>query len=179
MANREIVIYDDEMVDVYMAFRRKKDNNSLASDCIRQIIRDPILDLGILKLKLKSRGGIWRIHKTVNKRSVSKAWRQLQHKIIDDPEIPYKLESAWKTVLLQPASRGERKFMLDIDTLEPDHLELLNSRLKDNNIQIIESFPSPNGYHFVTLPFDVRIVNDLHFVSIHRDGYVFLELFNS
>ena len=178
MANHENVIYDTDLVHCYVALRRRKHNPSLPQGCIRQIIRNESEDLEIIKLKLKSKGGYWRIHRTVNRRSIKKAWKVLQHKIIDDPEIPFKLESAWKTALLQSGGKGERKFLLDIDTKFPELITPIEELLLSNGIEVLEIAESPNGFHYVTKPFDFQtVLGHLDYVDLLRDGYVFIEEF--
>lgn len=166
-----------EFVHLYIALRRKKENPDLPALCIRKIIFDDKQDLEILKLKLSKYPGIWRIHKTVNKRDCKKAMRILIHKLIDCPEKSSQITSLWKTCLLKPESRGERNFLLDFDGRNPMPMQ---DHLKKNGVNTTDfgkAVFTPNGVHFITKSFDIRILEDFKEVTVHRDGYLFISLY--
>lgn len=100
MANHEARPRADA-VDLLLAFARRKDGVP-NSKCIRTVIKDYALDLALLEAKLRVLGGIWRIHKTVNKRDTDKTRKWLIHKLIDNPEYAGCVDSLWRTALLQP-----------------------------------------------------------------------------
>lgn len=163
----------NEFLHLYLALRRKKDNPTLQPLCIRKICYDE-KDLNILMARIDQYDGVWRIHKTVNKRSCEKAAKLLMHKLIDNPSSCQQLESLWKTCLLKPESRAERNFLIDFDgkdaTPMQDHLK----KHGVNTIEFGKGFFTPNGVHFITKPFDIRILEDFKEVTVHRDGYVFV-----
>lgn len=175
-----------DFVHLYIALRRKKENHDLTSSCIRQIITNDKLDLEILKLKISKRQGIWRIQKTVNKRDCNKAAKILMHKLIDCPEKYLQIPSLWKSCLLQPEARGERNFLIDYD-VDNENVEKVRFFFSDNSILCYASKRTPNGWHFITEPFDKKLIhdfdnklmNDFNTVEIHTDGYIFKEIFNS
>jgi hypothetical protein len=174
MTNHEVKEYADA-VHVYMAFSRTKDGQKHAT--MRQVVKDPEIDLKVLETRCLERGGIWRIHKTVNQRDTEKARLWLIHKLIDFPEGRGFVDSLWRTALLQVAHiHGEKKFMLDVDTKNPAFLETLNGILmKTIPMHLLEITETPNGYHMITPAFDTREVCKLPYVSLQRDGYVYIK----
>lgn len=175
MANTETRDYR-ETLDVLLALRRTKDNVGEGAKCFRQIVRDEPVDLEILKVRCQSVPGHWRIHRTVNKRSVEKATKLLMKRLIDDPRDAEALETVWKTCLLQKESKAERKFLLDID--DPSALIHVTEALGHMGVDHEDPVSTPSGgYHLVTEVFDTRFIKKWDDVTVQRDGYVFLEEF--
>ena len=179
MANHEHKDYADA-VHVYLAFCRTKDGNELHKT-MRQVIKNPLEDLAILEERCRLAGGTWRIHRTVNRRDTEKARKWLLKKLIDYPEGRGFIDSLWRTALLQPECvYGTKCFMLDVDTKEEDKVSELVTRI-NTSVQptaidtILERVETPNGWHFVTVPFDTREVCLLPYVSLKRDGYIYIK----
>ena len=171
MANHEFKDYADA-VDLYLAFSRTKDKQK--AKCLRVVIKDPVLDLQMLEYKCKLLGGKWRIHKTVNKRDTEKARIWLLKKLIDFPEGRGFIDSLWRTALLQPECvYGEKKFLLDIDNKREDELRSANEKIIQE--KIIEKIETENGWHYITEPFNTQNVCELGYVSLQRDGYVYVK----
>ena len=170
MSNHETKYYAD-VVDLYLALSRTKDGEK--HRCMRIVIKDPVVDLAILELRCKIAGGKWRIHKTVNKRDTEKARKWLLKKLIDYPEGRGFIDSLWRTALLQPECvYSEKKFLLDVDTSNEEDLWKVAELAKG---YLIEKVKTPNGWHLITYPFDTRKVCELPYVSLNRDGYVFVK----
>lgn len=171
MVNRE-KIQKVETLHLYIALRRNKENKERRNEiCIREIDRG-ISSIEILKQKTLKYHGVWRIYKTVNSRDPIKAQKLLMKQIIDNPENAYKLESVWKTCLLQPKCRAENNFMWDVDlNIE---IEELKKYFKERGAFIKEIVKSPNGYNVVTEKCDVRKFTD-DWCKYYRDRYVFVE----
>ena len=169
-------------IDLFVAIRRKKENPNLKEHTIRHIIRDYDKDLNLIKTMIKNNNGIYRIYKTVNSRNTSLAWKEFQHKSIENPEIYDRLESEWKTALLQTKCKAENKLLIDIDTKNPDiFLKVCDLIGRDNITHISET---PNGYHIVCHRVDVREVekynlelkNDKDVIEVKRDALLFIEI---
>lgn len=158
-------------VHLFLAFQRKKLRNNKAK-CIRIIIKDYDLDLFLLEEKCKKLGGIWRIHHTVNARDTQKARLWLIHKLIDVPEFAGCIDSIWKTALLQKQCKAENKYLLDIDIKDNQKAFDLSNKI---NIYIQQWIKTPNGFHFITQPFDIREIEKLSYVTLIRDGYYFIK----
>ena len=176
---KNIDVNESEFVHLYIALRRKKDNEELQQLCFREIIYGED-SLEQLKLRLSTTEGVWRIHKTINKRSTHKALALLHHKIIDNPLIvAERLPSEWKTCLMLPKSKAERNILLDIDSNEAydEALKICS----DNSLELGDYSKSPSGHHIVINAenIDTRLFNDIKDLTFQRDGYIFIEKYKS
>jgi len=168
-------IKPSDNVHLFVMLMRNKDNDILEYPTVyRRIIRNYEQDLKFLIAVAKERKGNWRIYRTVNKRSFEKANKIFRHRLIDDYEdYYYRLESLWKTCLLQKESRAEKNFLIDIDRKEI--LEFVMWKINYHKIEIVEGpIETPNGFHIVTKPFDRRFLED-KYIEINTDRYVFVE----
>lgn len=192
MSNHEQKIHN-ENVHLYLAFRRNKVNeDDEGNRCFRQIIKDEKIDLDVLRFRCNLAGGVWRIHHTVNTRSTKKAMKLLQHKLIDTPENASFIDSLWRTCLLQVEARAERKFMIDVDTKDPQFIKQVKEyvlSMFDNKSEvsingysfslyekrILKEIETPNGYHIITDPFDRgKFCNNFPDCEVLIDGYYFV-----
>lgn len=178
MSNHESKDYADS-VHVYLALARTKDG--MKTKCMRTVVKDPDVDLKVLELRCKLAGGIWRIHRTVNRRDTEKARKWLLKKLIDFPEGRGFIDSLWRTALLQPECvYGTKCFLLDVDTKDQDKISELVTRINTSMPStvidtILKRVETPNGWHFITMPFDTREVCNLPYVSLNRDGYTYIK----
>lgn len=172
MSNPEKRNYEKD-VHVLLAFLRKKYNPDKKPRTLRRIAKSDE-DLCILKRECEVLGGVWRIHRTVNKRSTEKAFKLLQHYLLDYPECAPYVDSQWKTILLQPECRAERRFMLDVDFKDPTKIQEILKFLEAQDKFIIESKETPNGFHCITDPFN-RELFKFDNVTVLTDGYIFIE----
>ena len=173
MANHEVREYA-ESLDVLMALSRTKDNQK--AQCIRVVAKNYERDLAFLEAKVKLLGGKWRIHRTVNQRDTEKARKWLLKKLIDFPEGRGFVDSLWRTALLQPECiYGNKHFLLDIDTKDPQKLIDLEEVIDSSTGIVVSRTETENGWHFITKGFDVRKVCELGYVHLIRDGYVYIK----
>jgi hypothetical protein len=184
MSNHEQKDYAD-YVDVYLALSRTKDGQP--AKCMRVVAKYPDIDLAVLELRCQLAGGKWRIHKTVNARDTEKARKWLLKKLIDFPEGRGFIDSLWRTALLQPECvAGEKKFLLDIDSKDPRLLAAVEGGIAQAGFEmaqktgyertlLLNQVETENGWHYITAPFDTRVVLSLPSVSLQRDGYVYVK----
>ena len=95
--------------------------------------------------------------------------------MLDYPENASFVDSAWRTALLQPQCRVDNKFMLDIDTKDFLKLADIDLIIKKSNGEILTRYETPNGYHYITNPFDTRKVCEEDNVTLLRDGYYYIK----
>lgn len=168
-------------VHLYVALRRKKDNPDLPQLCFRQIIvGSEEVALRELESRLQNTEGIWRIHKTINKRSTLKATQLLQHKLIDNFEdVAKRLISEWKTCLMVHSSKAERNILLDIDSDEA--FKKVYSIINTNSYNVLYSTRSVSGFHVILKAEDIdtRLFSAIPDVTLQRDGYVFIKQYRS
>ena len=171
--NREKRVYKNS-VHMYMGLQRTSKHGN--KNCIRQVIKDDDLDLKILEAKLRVFGGEWRIHKTVNARDVERARKWLLKLLIDNPHEASVADSAWRTALLQKdCIYGDKRFMLDIDTKDVDELITIDNTIFLSKGDVLMTAETPNGWHYITNPFDTREVCALENVTLIRDGYWYVK----
>jgi len=156
MNNRERTPKQDNL-HLFIAIRRNKENKDGQELCCREIIYDEKTSLDILMARIRQHSGTWRIYKTVNARNIEKARLLLLMKLIENPENAYKVNTIWKTCLLQPKCRVENNLTWDIDgTITMTMIELI---YKERNIVIKEIIKTPNGYNVITDICDTRLFN--------------------
>ena len=161
---------------LYIAIRRSKENDEGKELCFRQVIRDEEQDLDYIKHRIGGFPGVWRIYKTVNARDFSKAWKMVATKLIEDHDNwMYRVDSLWKTCLMKPECKAERKILIDIDTKElSDDIKKLLMNLNEQGV-IKYWVETPNGTHIVSDKFDTRILEGIKDIEIKRDGYEFVD----
>lgn len=180
---------------VYCAIKRKKENIP------EHLINGPIViresdihedTISLLKESTKKYPGIWRIYRSVNKRDVKKSELELVKTLIDKHTTHIKpdikpVPRLWKTILMQPRNKAEYKYLIDIDNVAiidsvkeilTDYITNYNNSGKNKRLMnSFDTIKTPNGYHIIIEPFDIRILN--HFsekdCSINKDGLLFIE----
>lgn len=178
MANNKERIEPTDTIHMLLALRRNKDNKLSYPNhrelCFHQVIRDYETDLKILKLRITSYPGIWRIHRTINPRHLQRARFWMMKKLIDtDGSYDYRIETLWKKALMN--NPVKQNILIDIDSTKSEITKKVKHILKENNIKILEETKSPNGYHIVCPTFDTRLILNLDNVGYRRDGYIFVE----
>ena len=163
---------------VYQAIRRTKENSTTSGP---RVIREPDVHedtVGVLKKAIQGYPGTWRIYRSVNLRDVRKAEIELAKTLIDRAYAPQdgqkNVLSLWKTILMQPRNKAERLYLVDIDTTDDEKaLEIV-----DIVVELAghgETVQTPNGWHFLCKPFDVRVLEQFDCASVHKDGLLFVE----
>lgn len=165
-------------VHVYHAIRRQKENEVIEGPrIIREVdsYRDPV---AILKKATSDIPGVWRIYRSVNKRSVQKAELELIKTLIDRNINPGSqsnkpVGSLWKTILMQVRNKAERKYLLDIDNINSEIPAKVGQILGN---KVLESHNTPNGYHLIVEPFDPRLFEGdwCDDITINKDGLLYL-----
>jgi len=170
--NRETRIIQDS-VHLYIALKRT--GTSKDKRCLRQVIKNEKIDLQMIEAKCKILGGTWRIHKTVNARDCDIARKFLLKVLIDYPSKASEIDIEWRTALLQRQCRVTDFFMLDIDTEELNNLKVVENILLIKEAHVIDRIKTPKGWHYITEAFDTREICKLEYVTLLRDGYVFVK----
>ena len=177
---------------VYEFMMRKKDNNPeyivLDTRCIRLVVyqdQDPEPLIEGVKQSLRAQSpkpvGKWRVYRSVNLRDTKKSELELVHKLTErffDSSFMggKRLESMWKTTLMQPRNKAERKFLIDIDSKNKDLLEEVVNH-PDVKLMAKEIISTPFGYHVIARPFNSLIFNDYPEVEVKKDALQFVEMF--
>jgi hypothetical protein len=138
------------------------------------------------------------IYITVNARNPMAAYRIFKMKMAecegdaldgdvswgDGPEQFFKtvrnLDRIWISCLNKPDARGQKNYLIDVDSKDPEVIEkvkqgLANWSTKGYNVEILLKKETLNGYHLVTIPFPVDLFKDMKNVEVKTDGLLFLE----
>lgn len=120
-----------------------------------------------------------RLYACVNNRKIKNAITHLRHVMIDLPESDCEgffchIHDRFVSSLMQPSCKLSKNFLLDVDN--PDFFPelFISSIALAHKIETIQYYKTPNGYHIITKPFDVRLIEDTPFVDIKRDGLMLL-----
>ena len=174
----------EKIVDMYVALKRKKDGNE-SEGCIRLIDYDGNGNITKLMDQIKSKPGTWRLYRSVNQRDMSKAHRELVHYMIDHPD-DYRIDSKFKSLLMKKPCRAQKNFLIDIDSSDDGVTYQVVGYLHAKSVKILEGpVETPNGYHIITEPFDVRYINDFttfissnpYSIELKHDDLVYLDMF--
>lgn len=171
--------YKTDSLHLFLAIRRKKENRDIegAEKVFRVIIRDEEADLMSLIAKIHKFPGIWRIYKTINPRNVTTAQKLMMKKLIDEPETwSYRIDSLWKTCLLQPECKIGKLKLIDVDTKELKTVSSIGLDIINSGGTVLSTVETPGGFHLVVDKFDSRIMEKYKDkAEMKRDAYVFVD----
>lgn len=167
------------MVYIFHAIRRNKDNTPENHGHMKSreiCLGDESRTIARLKANTTA-PGIWRIYRSVNRRNVKKAELELLQTLASRLAFPTSVSDApvtslWKTILMQPHNKAERKFLIDVD--DENALPLVRNIA---SLEIESIVKTPNGYHIVCLPFDPRLIENIPNVSIQKDGLLLIDVY--
>ena len=145
----------------------------------RKISRNPDEFRICLESLLKKKNGQTeelRIYSSANARDFNKALRNFKYKILeadyydqDSKEHFYlDIKNRWVGALAEPTSRSETKFLIDIDP--EDDEQAIREQLCSINAEILFEYPTKNGRHIITKPFNPNLVK----AEIKKDGMILL-----
>jgi len=165
-----------DKVNIIFAIRRKKENEDKRNE--PEIVRREVYrDEGSIKSVLSkcNAPGTYRIYATVNARDCKKARKLLMKKLIDDPENwDYRIDSLWKTCLMQPQCKAEHKFLIDIDTKDINVMSEVGVYIINSDGFIFDVIETPNGFHLITSKFNTKDFTYPN-VELHRDAFYFVD----
>jgi hypothetical protein len=131
----------------------------------REELEESILKALILKNGYNTSD--YRIYLTVNARDLRKAERLFKTRMVnidfeggENKQWFYeRFNSKWISALTDNGSAVKNKFFkIDIDT--PDHGEIIDKTLnwlKENNVEVVKTYSTKNGWHIITRPFNRSI----------------------
>jgi len=155
--------------------KAKNENVGLKELAFKRLCTDNDIDstLSILKEIIGCKEGVWRFYRSVNRRSLKKAFTELQVELIRNPASLY-VDSIWKSVLSKDVCKAERKFLVDIDTSDFSYIGRVE-RYVLGKTNILEISKTPNGYHIVVEKFDTReLLEKFDKVEIKKDALFYL-----
>lgn len=114
-----------------------------------------------------------RIYGCINSRNLDKAIRYFQHKQLDLSTDDMKLffykdiRTSFVSALMKPENRDSKLYLLDLDVKDR---EVAHKFSHKHNIEVIHYYESPNGWHYIVKPFDVRLVAEIPECTVVKDG---------
>lgn len=117
-----------------------------------------------------------RFYLSVNTRSQEKTYKALLHYLIDHPEAKLeKFESKIASLASKEENRKTRLFLLDCDVDEHLFEEIKKYLNSVSNVEVFETYKTPNGFGAITSGFDTReLLSIFPNVDLKRDGQKFV-----
>lgn len=133
------------------------------------------------KLKAESKVPM-RIYSSVNERDIEKTIREFKRRQLDadyyDTESRHgfylDIKNQWVSSLMKPNSRAETKFLIDVDNIIDWSISTVVNHLKKIGVKIILKYPTKNGFHIITEPFNPNLFNN-EFGEVKKDGLLLLD----
>ena len=167
-------------IRVLMLMHRKKEGgNDRNKHCLKRISRnreDFEHILNEFKEIIEKSKIPYRIYSTVNERCIRKAIKvfkinQVNAEYEKDNDFYVDISNRFISALMQPESKAEKCFMIDLDTKEEVEVEKLEKILYGVVGRNLFKYETKNGFHFIAPPFDVRSVSGY---SLNKDGLILL-----
>lgn len=194
---KEIMDFSNHNIYFMMVLARPKNNHEVTK-AHRIFIREPVRKIEDYEYKLeKCRAEAKRIglkmyiYVSVNARSVVNGYENFKkttteyecealHGKKDFKEPLMRLDKLWYSCMMKPNARATKYFLIDIDTKDESILQLVRDtingwEMKCNRSEILLEQETRNGFHYITTPFDVRIIEPIENVEVKTDGLLFLE----
>ncbi len=126
-----------------------------------------------------------RIYSSVNSRDINKAIREFKYRQLEadyyDEESKNNfyldIKNRWISCLMNPRSKAETKFLIDIDNLGTEDkwdISEVEKHLVNIEVKIILQYPTKNGIHIITEPFNPNLWNS-DYGDIKKDGLLLLD----
>lgn len=117
-----------------------------------------------------------RLYSCVNSRNIDKAIAMFKHKQIDlqdNMKLKFytKLNDAFSSCLMQPENKLTKYFLLDVDTKDTSEVDKF---IYDNNISIYSIYPTKKGWHYIVLPFNVKLAEGFKTFCVQKDGLLLI-----
>ena len=160
-------------VRVLLLMLRHKSGGSARTDrkATQKIITTSVEEFDEALKELRERHqGEERIYGSINPRNLAKAIRIFQYRQLDasffapeDRDSFYlDLENRWISCLKSPKAAADSLFLIDVDWNTPEDTEKLfkiGEELAAKKIEVVDSYPTKNGAHIITKPFNPSIVS--------------------
>lgn len=120
-----------------------------------------------------------RVYMNINSRNMPKAIKEFKKQMIDADYTPFyhnwylNLDQKFKHILMQPKQRETKYFLIDIDSKDLYILFQVNNQLRDMEVEKINFYHTPNGFHFITKPFNINKMK-IENVEIKTDAFMLL-----
>lgn len=122
----------------------------------------------------------FRIYSSLNPRNVDKAIRLFKQEQLDadyydtvsKQSFYLDIKNRFISSLMTPSSRGDNKFLIDCDSNDGQQAAL--TKLDELRVHVYNVFPTKNGWHLITDPFNPELLGVIPDVEIKKDGILLL-----
>jgi hypothetical protein len=128
-----------------------------------------------------------RIYSSVNSRDMNKAIREFKRRSLEadyydqnnKEDFYYDIQNRWISCIMSPNCKAESNFLIDIDNVIIDDLDIsldisiIKEHLEQIKTEILFEYPTKNGYHIITNPFNPALWND-EFGEIKKDSLILI-----
>lgn len=179
---KHLVFENSDHVYIMMALPRKKDGFPVntkpdSKHAIRRMFRN-LEEYEECFDQLSDFEG-YRIYVTFNRRSLRKAFLQLQNEINeklllggydDTSDYLFFLRSRYRSILMKPKSKAKTDFFLyDIDNIDT-RFASFEEEVKEHT-EIVLEMPSKNGVHLLVKPFNFNLVDHVKYdIELKHDA---------
>jgi len=127
-----------------------------------------------------------RIYSCVNKRDIKKAIRNFKQEQLDADyydedsrnKFYFDIRNRWISSLMKQNCRAETKFLIDIDHIIKEaknwDISYIEEHLEEIGVKVILKYPTKNGYHIITEPFNPTLWN-CEFGEVKKDALLLLD----
>lgn len=120
-----------------------------------------------------------RLYSSLNPRKMHNAIKSFKHAQLDigpsaESDFYRNIQAKFVSKLMSPENKVSKYFLLDIDTLDYDNIFPIDVAICEKNIIIRDKYRSPNGWHYIAEPFDVRFLEKHAYCDIKKDGLIIL-----
>lgn len=177
--------YTDGFRVLFLIHRNKEGGETNNTKVMKIITRNSKEYMEALKalVRTKEESDIpYRIYASVNKRDISKAIRQFKYEQLDadyyDQEqkenFYLDIKNRWIGCMMQPAQRASSLFLFDVD--DPEKKDICGATLQaiGDKAEILKVYPTKNGWHIITKPFNHTTVKLPEGCSIQKDSLLLL-----
>jgi len=118
-----------------------------------------------------------RLYSSINPRSLKKGIKTFQHKQLDlteDNEATFyrRINDSFCSCLMKPENRDRSLFLLDVDSKDTSEADAF--LISNSGIMQYYSYPTPNGWHYIVEPFDLRMCEDAETFEVKRDALMLI-----
>lgn len=126
----------------------------------------------------------YRIYSTLIKRDMNKAiyYFKLKQLEAEKPKLNemlrnnfyFRLEANFisSLMLLECRDKNDKKYLIDVDDFK--NILEVNKIIQKENIKVLCRYFTPNGMHFITLPFDRKKIEETKLAEVKNDGMILL-----
>lgn len=123
----------------------------------------------------------YRIYASVNERNINKAIRRFKYEQLEadyydqiqKENFYLDLKNRFIGCLMQPPQRATSYFLFDVDNEEGRDVMGETLQVLPNEM-ILQTYPTKNGWHIITKPFDYTKIKLPNGCSINKDGLLLL-----